>query len=210
MSPIETAIVLKDRATGQLVDGVLVDAILQSHLEDWEARWKPALTTAIAKRKAAFGPGAPRPESAHWDWAQKASYIDGLLGARGFCVVANGVVQGLMTLDLTKLARHRSQAKKPLVYVDFLETAPWNRTEFNPEGGLSGVGTALLTAASVVSLEEGFRGRIGLHSLPSAELFYRDVIQMDDFGPDAAYQNLRYFEMTAERARDFLGYEEDR
>jgi hypothetical protein len=59
-------------------------------------------------------------------------------------------------------------------------------------------------------MEEGFHGRIGLHSLPSAELFYRDVIEMEDCGPDAAYQNLRYFEMTAERARDFLGDEEDR
>jgi hypothetical protein len=30
---------------------------------------------------------------------------------------------------------------------------------------------------------------------------------MSDLGPDTAYQNLRYFEMTAENARSFLDKE---
>lgn len=38
---------------------------------------------------------------------------------------------------------------------------------------LRGVGTALVTAAVALSEDEGFKGRIGLHSLPQAEDFYR-------------------------------------
>jgi hypothetical protein len=45
-------------------------------------------------------------------------------------------------------------------------------------------------------------GRLGL-SLPQADAFYRKI-GMTDLGQDSAYQNLRYFEMTAEQARAFL------
>jgi hypothetical protein len=54
-----------------------------------------------------------------------------------------------------------------------------------------------------LSEEEGFKGRIGLHSLPQADEFYR-LRGMTDLGTDQTNQNLRYFEMTAEQARAFL------
>ena len=44
---------------------------------------------------------------------------------------------------------------------------------------------------------------MALHSLPQAERYYRDVCGMTDLGPDPAYDNLRYFEMTAEQAAEF-------
>ena len=68
---------------------------------------------------------------------------------------------------------------------------------------LRGVGSALLTAAVALSVEEGFKGRLALHSLPQADAFYRKI-GMTDLGSDAQYQNLRYFEMTADQARVFL------
>lgn len=67
----------------------------------------------------------------------------------------------------------------------------------------------LLTAAIALSYEEGFKGRIGLHSLPQADAFYRRI-GMTDLGPDPACQNLRYFEMTVEQARAFFEKEEGR
>lgn len=95
------------------------------------------------------------------------------------------------------------------MYLDYLEVAPWNRPEFGAAPRLRGVGSALITAAVALSDEEGFKGRLGLHSLPQADAFYRKI-GMTDLGQDPAYQNLRYFEMTVEQARAFLEGEQDR
>ncbi|MCL2716575.1 MAG: GNAT family N-acetyltransferase [Alphaproteobacteria bacterium] len=106
-------------------------------------------------------------------------------------------------VDLTRLCREPGQVGKPLVYVDYLEVAPWNRRKLEAKPRLIGVGTALMTAAVMLSFDEGFEGRLGLHSLPQADAFYRQM-GMRDLGEDAKYQNLKYFEMTEERTREFL------
>lgn len=105
-------------------------------------------------------------------------------------------------IDLTRSARSAGDAGKPLVYLEYLEVAPWNWPEFGTPT-FKGIGSALITAALERSLDEGFKGRMGLHSLPQADDFYRRL-GMTDLGPDANYQGLRYFEMTAEQARAFL------
>ena len=51
---------------------------------------------------------------------------------------------------------------------------------------------------------EGFKGRIGLHSLPQSNNFYANKVGMTDMGQDEEYQNLRYFEMTPEQAEAFI------
>jgi hypothetical protein len=156
--------------------------------------------------------GIPRsqwPQSWHWNWEAKSAQIQGLLAFRGFSVVCAGLTQGLMRVDLTKSAREPSQAGKPLVYVDYLEVAPWNRPELGQMPRYKGVGTALIAAAVSLSEEESFKGRIGLHSLPQADAFYGKRCGMSDLGPDAKYQNLRYFEMTIDQARAFLEKEQE-
>jgi hypothetical protein len=65
------------------------------------------------------------------------------------------------------------------------------------------VGKVLLQAAIAMSDEEGFKGRIGLHSLPQAETFYSNI-GMTNCGIDVSYENLRYFEMTPEQAAAFI------
>ena len=52
--------------------------------------------------------------------------------------------------------------------------------------------------------ELGFRGRVGLHSLPQSDSFYGGHCGMNDFGPDPNYQNLRYFELDESHARTYL------
>ncbi|MDE2362149.1 MAG: hypothetical protein KGM42_05675 [Hyphomicrobiales bacterium] len=74
---------------------------------------------------------------------------------------------------------------------------------------ISRVALALLTGAVARSREAGFKGRLGLHSLPQADSFYRRI-GMIDLGLDSAYQNLRYFEMTIEQARAFFEQEGER
>jgi hypothetical protein len=72
------------------------------------------------------------------------------------------------------------------------------------EPRFSGVGTVLMAAAIQFSIDEEFSGRVGLHSLPQADDWYRKC-GMTDLGPDAGEkQNLRYFEMTPEQAKEFL------
>ena len=53
-----------------------------------------------------------------------------------------------------------------------------------------------------LSLDEGFHGRIGLHSLPQSEGFYAKYCT--DLGQDAAVYNLRYYEMTRQQSQLFL------
>lgn len=198
-----STIYLLDNATGKSVEAELRDAIEQAQIDDWAAHWVPATLTMIQTLVTNQVPREKWPQSLHWDWPRKTAQVQGLLAFRGFSVVAQGVTQGMSQVDLTKSAREASQARKPLIYVEYLEVAPWNRPELGSTPRLRGVGSALLTAAVALSREEGFKGRVGLHSLPQADAFYRRC-GMTDLGPDAAYQNLRYFEMTVAQAHTFL------
>lgn len=198
-----STIYLLDVATGQDVEAELRDAVEQAQLDDWQTHWQPALLAVLQDFARRGVPVDRWPQSWHWNWTKKTARVQGLLAFRGFSVVAQGLTQGLAQVDLTKSGREPSQVGKALVYLDYVEVAPWNRPELGRPARLRGVGSALVTAAVALSDEEGFRGRIGLHSLPQADAFYRRI-GMSDLGPDAAYQNLRYFEMTAERARAFL------
>jgi hypothetical protein len=93
-----------------------------------------------------------------------------------------------------------------VVYIEFLATAPWNRRELCNPRRFAGVGTILAEIAIQLSLDYEFGGRIGLHALPRAADFYRNVLHMTELGPDPdpQHQNLIYFEMTSQQASRFL------
>ena len=110
-------------------------------------------------------------------------------------VECEGITQGLMIVDLSRRCRLEEQSGERLAYVDYVEVAPWNRDSWKPHRIYGSVGTALVRAAVQLSLETGYLGRIGLHSLPQADKFYRRL-GMTDLGTDEAYERLRYFEMT--------------
>lgn len=183
-------IFLRDGGTGDPVDAELRDAIEEANLVDWQTVWQPALIAVLRELHARGVKMANWPESWHWDWRRKTEGVQGLLAFRGFSVVAQGMTQGLAQVDLTRSAREPSQAGKPLVYLDYLETAPWNRADLGQAPRLRGVGTALLSAAVALSEQEGFKGRIGLHSLPQADDFYRAKCGMIDLGPDSVSMSL--------------------
>jgi hypothetical protein len=146
------------------------------------------------------------PKARHWDWRRKAVVLSGMLGNPGFSVVCSGLTQGMMILDTSmKRCRIPSQKGRDLVYVEFVENAPWNRREllFDPPR-YRGIGTVLIRAAIELSKAEDFKGRIGLHSLPQANSFYANTCGMVDFGVDENHDGLRYFEMTPEHAEAFI------
>jgi len=185
------------------VEAELRDGIEEQQLIDWQTQWQPALTEILRELARHGVPMADWPQSWHWDWRQKRAGVAGLLAFPGFSIMADDVTQGLAQVDLTRSARSAEHQGKPLAYVDYLEVAPWNRSDRGNVPRFKGVGTALLTAIAALSVDEGFKGRLGLHSLPQADDFYRRT-GLIDLGPDAAYQGLRYFEMTEDRARAFL------
>jgi hypothetical protein len=114
-------------------------------------------------------------------------------------------MQGLMMVKTAgSVARLPPDTGKPLVYVDYVEVAPWNLRALTDTPRFGAIGVRLFEAAVRVSTGEGFHGRVGLHSLPQAEAFYRDTCLMSSLGVDASYQNLPYYELTRDRATQFL------
>jgi len=112
--------------------------------------------------------------------------------------------QGLLLLDLNQTARLPEQSGKPLVYIQYVETAPWNSPRYSNPIRYRGVGSTLIRAAVELSLDSEFRGRLGLHSLPEAESFYREKVGMTEMEPDVSQQGLRYFEATETQALAFV------
>lgn len=81
--------------------------------------------------------------------------------------------------------------------------SPQPRSTSTGASGASGKSSALMRVAIEVSRSESFKGRVGLHSLPQACAFYRNVCKMSDLGADADYHGLVYFEMTEDQAKSF-------
>lgn len=195
---------LLEKRSGKTVTADLVEGIGENELLSVEAEWKPVVSARLAELVRQEAPWSEWPESWHWDWRKKIDRVRSLLAFRSFALVCDGQVQGLMLLAMAgHSCRITEQAKKDLVYVDYLETAPWNRKAIIAPPRFGGVGTVMIRAAIEVSHEQGFHGRIGLHSLPTAEQFYADACRMTDLGCDENYQRLRYFEMTAAQADAF-------
>jgi hypothetical protein len=196
---------LLDGATGQMVDAQLWDAITGRQLSDWENEWMPALQMTIERiRRAGLG-HEQLPQSSHWDWRRKVEHFRDLLANPSFSVMCQDMTQGMMILDTLRGARLVSQHRKPVIYVEYLENAPWNRRhQPGDQPRFCGVGSLLMRAAIELSIEEGFKGRVGLHALPQSIPFYVNHCGMVDLGADASYQNLRYLELTPEQADAFI------
>jgi hypothetical protein len=171
-----------------------------------ESQWSETRRDLRSALKRLEVPKAKWPQSLHWSWAGKAEDLE-LLEAAGFGVKFEGIWQGVM---LTKSATHMSLLSKtrgkPLIYVDFLEVAPWNWSiaEIGQLPKFKGIGSMLFREAILLSLEEGFGGRVGLHALPQADQFYQVHCAMETLGPDSAKRGLKYFELTGDGAQRFL------
>ena len=113
----------------------------------------------------------------------------------------SGRSQTLLLIRLGHIVRCDNEARDPLVYVAFLEAAPWNRTEF-PGRLHRGLGSVMLRAASDFSLQSGYGDRVGLHSVAAAEGFYR---QFGFQGLDCPNEyNEMYYELSERRAQVLL------
>lgn len=197
---------LLERETGAFAAADLHRELKVADLVLAERSWSTERAELMAALLKANVPRAQWPQSLHWDWSAKAPDLR-LLEARGFGIHEGSAWQGLM---LTKNTRYATRLKddlgKPLVYVDFLETAPWNWSvgALKLRGRLGGIGSVLFREAVLQSIDEGFHGRVGLHALPQSETFYEGHFGMTRIGPDASKQGLVYLEFTRQQAEEFL------
>lgn len=205
MSQAQESITIVERATGKSVHAVLHKELEELEMIDAEIIWSPVRLQKLRELRQNGTPNSSLPQHVHWNWAVKAVQTSGILAYRSFGIEAAGKMQGLIIVCLTgKNARLDPDKCKSLAYVDFIETAPWNAKEFTSSSIYKGVGVRLIQAATQLSIDEGFAGRVGLHSLAQSRPFYTIACEMTALGLDAAYGNLDYFELTAAKAVELL------
>jgi hypothetical protein len=174
-------------ASGTISSAIFRELEPGTDLMQWKQKWLPVLKEQET-------------EDAHWDWPGKYVERTGD-NFEHYAIECDAEVQGLMIIEIDF---HRSRAKKlELVYVDFVAVAPWNRRDLVEKPAYTYVGSHLIRAAVARSKALGYKHRIGLHSLVSAETFYRHI-GMGEFGKDSGYCNLVYFEFEDQAGKHYL------
>lgn len=202
MSRKQEPISIIERAPATDVIATLHKELSELEVIDVEIIWSPERLRVLRELRQR---GERLPEHIHWNWAIKAAQNSGLLSYQSYGIEAAGKMQGLMMICLDgRFARLDPDKGKPLVYIDYLETAPWNAKEFTSTPVYKLVGLRLTQVAARTSVQEGFSGRMGLHSLSQSTPFYTGACEMQALGPDPNYGKLEYFELTAAKAADLL------
>jgi hypothetical protein len=180
---------------------VLIDGVSANEVNAAETAWRPVLDRELKRMADEDVPANLRPEHAHWNWRRKHEVTEGLLVYQMLGIEHDGTMQGLMLVQTAGVfCRLPEQKDKGLVYVMFIATAPWNSPKVVASPRYKYVGAILIAAAIKISLDLGFNGRVGLHSLPQSEDWYAK--NMTDVGIDPK-KNLRYFEITREQANSW-------
>jgi len=206
---VKTHIEIIDNRTGSPVAAELFDEVTVEHFIETQQEWRPIVLKA-ARQLAKMGSRELIPQHFHWDWTVKAPELS-VLANTFYGIRYEKKLQGLMKVETVgEFCRCRlpEQEGKALVYVDYVEVAPWNLKALalglGEKPRFNAVGSRLIEAAVRKSIEEECKGRIGLHSLPITEQFYRRVCRMTPVGRDSAKQNLLWLEFTPEQAESFL------
>lgn len=157
--------------------------------DSWERTWKSWLVWTAA-------------DDALWDWHREVEIGRTLDGRLCVAAAADDRLEGLMSLSIDD---SRMEPGRSLVYVEYIAVAPWNRREFGAKAKIRGVGKTLLRAAVRISVDLELEGRIGLHSKPASEAFYREKLKLVDLGPEVVDDGeWVYFEATPEVAKGLL------
>src|SRR6185295_20260099 len=144
-------VLVLDNASDKPIEVALRDDLTPVELLEAEKEWRPARLDLLQRCKKRGVNSNDWPQHWHWDWADKGNYLD-MLAYNTFGVFIEGKWQGMM---MTTTAGHQARLDpdkgKPLVYIEFLECAPWNLekvlAQLGDKARLRGVGTRLLEAA---------------------------------------------------------------
>lgn len=190
------SIKLLHKKTDELVEAIMYKGIDERNIDDFQNYWLPKFETARSRLKT-----YNNVEDAHWDWNIKATKIEGQLAYDSFVIEADNMTQGMMIINN---ATHFSRIEKgkPLIYIEYIATAPWNRKILEEEPKFGAIGKLLFYQAIGESMDKNFEGRIGLHSLPSAFNWYIHL-GMKDFGKDVN-KKMSYLELDKKTAKKLL------
>lgn len=204
MKELAGQVVLYNRESRSFDKAEVYQELDQKNFDDFDRLWKPILAKRAAEVRTAAEAASANVQDAHWDWVGKAKIAAMMMAQETFAVEC-GETQGLMLVNLNAFGQLDVQKGRELIYVELLATAPWNRTKpkLVDSPRYKGVGRILIATAISLSIESGFHGRLGLHSLPQSESWYRDEAGFTDLGLDAP-KRMHYFEVTVDQAKAFL------
>lgn len=129
-----------------------------------------------------------------------------LMAIRGFGIRLEERWIGVSMIYVAQFsAKLAPDQNKPLVYLEFIETAPdcWPVKIAGVAPRFAGCGVQMLRQVVFESIDERFHGRVGLHSLDQSRRFYERHGMMF-IEVDATKENLAYYEFTKETAATFV------
>lgn len=198
---------LFNRQTGAFEPATL-SAIEEGDLECYRTEWRPLIDAKVEelKRADSFTSESLAKfsiQDEHFDWPEKCLERAEALAWDSYALRCGGQTQGLMYLNLLQTSRRPGHEKQPLVYIDLLATAPWNRGRLVRSPQYGGVGVLLVTEAILQSIDEDFGGRIGLQSLPQSDGFYEKKLGMTKVEKRDP-RHLNFFEFDPQGAQAWL------
>lgn len=198
---------LFNRQTGAFEPATL-SVIEEQDLECYRAQWRPLIDAKIEELKRTDSLTSESLakfsiQDEHFDWPEKCLERAEQLAWPSFALRCDGQTQGMMYVNLLQTSRIPGDEKQPMVYVDLLATAPWNRPALVGNAKYGGVGLVLVTEAVLLSFDEEFGGRTGLHSLPQSDGFYQQKLGMRNLGK-LGRSPLNYFEFDPQGAEAWL------
>jgi len=192
-----TNVQIFDQRIRSLVEAEMLEDPGDDYIETVDALWSVYKRRILRVRRAA---GNTVPEHNHWNWKLKLEQgrLENSL-YKCFAIVRDEP-QGLMMLKYGSefVCRCPEQQGMPLVYLAYVESAPWNVKAYSDTICYSGIGSEFYKMAIQFSRLLGFAGRVGLHSLPGTEGFYANTCQMVTLGHDPKYDGLVYFESVVQ------------
>ena len=172
-----------------MVMATLFESIDQERIEETGLEWK--------RRRQELSQWTVL-EHYHWDWGLKSRIFP---QCQTFAIEYRGEILGLMMVDttsyFTKLFPDRG---KPILYVSYIENNPLSICHKH----FKYVGLQLYRTAVRHSMETGSEGRVGLHALPQAEVFYEETCGMTRLEEYCSNEGLVYFETTRIQSWEIL------
>jgi len=214
MSTRSAPILIYDVEAGEEREAELLYHLSYRELQSIDQSWKPYLDVAELEAEMRGKSAAILPDTIGWNWARKlrASTANDE-NWEFYGIRYRGVLQGALVVDLTPQVCDASIHKgQSALCVEFIATAPWNYRPLmdglSRKPFLKAVGPKLIHVGIALSRHIGCEGRLILYSVhnPDTQNFYEKLCGMIRVGPVEYHGELLcQFEMTAERANDFIG-----
>jgi hypothetical protein len=198
------AVALQNRGSKEFEEAQLYRELDQKNFDDFEQLWRPMLEARRADFESWEAAAEGDAQDSHWQWAEKAVDASTSMADETYAIECAGETQGLMLVTSAAFARLDIHRGREIVYIELIATAPWNRPRLVKKAArYKGVGRVLIAEAINLSYHLEFNGRLGLHSLPQSQSWYRDVAKFTDLGYDDE-KRMQYFEVTEAQAAAFL------